>query len=130
MILRSGLPRMAHPYDALAEKSLSPQLARDAADLDLVRGGSGSGGGASGSFAEGCGMLVVSCEQDDREVNPFRHGRELRCLPYDNDAGRHDHGEPVDAEGKDLLRVSRTVGGIAAARAQHERVVCGLSRRT
>ena len=74
-------------------------------------------------------MLVVSCEQDDWEVGSFGHECKLRCVPRNDDAGRHDCGEFVDAERKDLFRLSRTVGGTAAACAQHERIVRGLSRR-
>jgi len=74
-------------------------------------------------------MRVVSCQQDDWDVGSFGHECELRCVPRNDDAGRHDCGEFVDAKGKDLFRLSRRVGGSAAACARRERIVRELSRR-
>lgn len=66
-----------------------------------VRGDSG----ASGSFAEAGGVLVVSRFQDQREVGAFGDDGVVQRVSCDDNQGGHDLDEPVDAEGEDLFCV-------------------------
>jgi len=64
-----------------------------------------------------------------RKVRAFSDGHFVRRVSRDSDSGRHDAGEPFDAEAENMLRVPSGIGGTAGARPLGERPVRGLSRR-
>ena len=68
-------------------------------------------------------MHLVSRGEGSREVRAFGDGDFVRCVSRDSDAGRHDDGEPVDAQAENMFRVSSGVDGVAGACARGERPV-------
>ena len=76
---------------------------------DLFRvdwGNVGRGGGASGSFTQGVGVLVLSRLQGQREVGALGNDGVVQRMSCNGHQGRHDIDEPVDAKGKNLFCVS------------------------
>jgi len=70
-------------------------------------GDAGRGGGASRIAGERCGLLLMPHEKDDRQVGPLRYELSVHGVSLNCHARRHDHYEFVDAEGEDLLCLSR-----------------------
>ena len=73
-------------------------------------------------------MLFLSHEANQREVGAFGDGDFVHGLSCGENARRHDDVEPGDAEGTDLLCLSREIRGLEAARAGCESNMRGLSR--
>lgn len=84
--------------------------------------------GASRSCSQECGVHVVPRGKDHRKIGSFGDGDGLRCVSRDSDSGRHDAGEPFNAEAEDMLRVPSGIGVFAGARPRGERPVRGLPR--
>jgi hypothetical protein len=74
-----------------------------------------------------CGVHVMPCGEDAREVRAFGDGDFVRCVSRDSDVGRHNDGEPVDAHAENMLRVPSGVDSVAGACARGERSVHRLS---
>ena len=72
-------------------------------------------------------MRVLSCEQADGEISAFGDDISVHHLSCGDDAGRHADGQPVDAERKNLLGVSRAIRCAEAACTRGEGIVHGLS---
>ena len=69
--------------------------------LFAVRGAESVGSGTSG--VGGKGVFELPHRKDHRSVGAFGHEFALYGVPRDNDAGRYDCDEFVDAEDKNLL---------------------------
>jgi hypothetical protein len=73
-------------------------------------------------------MLLLSRQADQWEVGALGNGDFVHCVSCRENPRRHDHADAGNAEGADLLCLSREIGGIEAARSGGERSVRGLSR--
>ena len=69
----------------------------------------------------------MPCSEGPREVRAFGDGDFVRRVSRHSDAGRHDDGEPIDAQAEIMLRVPSGVDSVAGACAGGERPVHRLS---
>jgi hypothetical protein len=68
-------------------------------------------------------------EKDDRHVGPLRYELSVHGVSLNRHTRRHDHYEFVDAEGEDMLCLSRAGNRIEPAQSGGEGAVPGMSRR-
>ena len=73
-------------------------------------------------------MFLLSQQTNQREVGALGDGDFVHGVSCGENARRHDNVESGDAEGTDLLCLSREIRGIEATRAGGERNMRGLSR--
>lgn len=75
-------------------------------------------------------MLFVSHQTNQWEVGALGNGDFVQRVSCGEDPRRYDHVDSSDAEGTDLLCVSREICSVEAARTGGERNMCRLSRFT
>lgn len=73
-------------------------------------------------------MLILPYQANQRPVGALGNGDFVHGVSCIENARRHDHAEPGDAEGTELLCLPREIRRIEATRADCERNVCGLPR--
>ena len=119
MIGPSRFTRMTQRHAIHAKHAHSPSSA--------AGGDARHGRRASGRSPGRLRLLVLSCEENQREVGPLGHVNIVHGLSCGENPGRYDYLEPRDAERADLLCVPREIGGVTAACALREGGMCGLS---
>ncbi len=86
------------------------------------------GGRTPGDSPQGRRLFLLSRQQTQRDVRALGDVDFVHRLSCGENPRRHDDAEPGNAEGTDLFRMPREIGGIAAACAGRERTMRGLSR--
>lgn len=82
---------------------------------------------APGRSPQGCRMLLLSRQANQREVGTLSDGDFVHCVSCGEDPRRHDHAKLGDAEGADLLCLSREIRCVETACAAGEWNMRGLS---
>ena len=73
-------------------------------------------------------MPLLPHQTNQRKIGALGNGDLVHSVSCCEDPGRHDHAEPGDAEGTDLLFLPREIRRIEAARPSRERSMRRLSR--